>query len=71
MQCPECQHENSVRAGLEILDAMDRLRARVQREWGLPLAVRLGIHTGFVVVGEVGGHWPAVLLCADSSRVSA
>src|SRR5206468_7860708 len=25
------------------------------REWGVQLAVRLGVHTGLVVVGDVGG----------------
>jgi class 3 adenylate cyclase/predicted ATPase len=55
-QAHEDDAQRAVRAGLEILDTMDRLRVRVQREWGLPLAVRLGIHTGLVVVGEIGGH---------------
>ncbi|WP_179138122.1 adenylate/guanylate cyclase domain-containing protein [Candidatus Entotheonella palauensis] len=54
-QAHEDEAQRAVRAGLEILDAMDTLRARVQREWGLPLAVRLGIRTGLVVVGEIGG----------------
>ncbi|ETW95109.1 MAG: hypothetical protein ETSY1_32020 [Candidatus Entotheonella factor] len=54
-QAHEDDAQRAVRAGLEILDAMDALRVRVQREWGFPLAVRLGIRTGLVVVGEIGG----------------
>src|SRR4029450_11397532 len=43
-----------VRAGLGILRAMDPLNTQLTlspEDW---LAVRLGIHTGLVVVGEVG-----------------
>src|SRR5207247_7558569 len=32
-----------------------QLNTRLERERGVHLAVRLGIHTGLVVVGEVGG----------------
>src|SRR5262249_33613729 len=32
-----------------------QLNARLERERGVHLAVRLGVHTGLVVVGEVGG----------------
>ena len=41
-----------MRAGLEILDAIAPLKARLtDKGW---LAVRLGIHTGLVVVGAMG-----------------
>lgn len=45
----------AVRAGLEIIDAMQTLNARLEPDKGVRLAVRLGIHTGLVVVGEMGG----------------
>ena len=45
----------AVRAGLGIIDAMATLNARLQRERGITLAVRVGIHTGPVVIGEIGG----------------
>src|SRR4029450_2014901 len=52
-------HENeaqrAVRAGLGIVEAMGQLNTRLAQERGVHLAVRLGIHTGLVVVGEVGG----------------
>jgi len=45
----------AVRTGLGILDAMDDLRTRLKQDKGIPLAVRVGIHTGLVVVGAMGG----------------
>ena len=44
----------AVQTGLGILDAMEDLRTRLKQEKGIQLAVRLGIHTGLVVVGEMG-----------------
>jgi class 3 adenylate cyclase len=45
----------AVRAGLEIVEALGQLNTCLGQERGVHLAVRLGIHTGLVVVGEVGG----------------
>jgi class 3 adenylate cyclase len=61
--------QRAVRAGLGIVEAMGGLNARLEqeglrpaptqsRQLGVHLAVRLGIHTGLVVVGE-GGRQPA------------
>jgi TOMM system kinase/cyclase fusion protein len=47
--------QRAVRAGLGIVEAMGQLNTRLTQERGMQLAVRLGIHTGLVVVGEVGG----------------
>ena len=45
-----------VHAGLGIVDAITTtLNPRLQREKGVQLAVRIGLHTGPVVVGEMGG----------------
>jgi class 3 adenylate cyclase len=46
--------QRAVRAGLGIVEAMGQLNTRLTQERGVQLAVRLGIHTGLVVVGEVG-----------------
>ena len=46
--------QRAVRTGLGILRAMAPLNARLPLPPGDRLAVRLGIHTGLVVVGEVG-----------------
>jgi len=45
----------AVRAGLGMVEALGPLNTHLARERGVQLAVRLGIHTGLVVVGEVGG----------------
>jgi class 3 adenylate cyclase len=45
----------AVRAGLGMIEAVAQLNTRLEPERGVQLAVRLGIHTGLVVVGEVGG----------------
>src|SRR5262245_42116852 len=47
--------QRAVRAGLGMVEAMGQLNTRLGQERGVQLAVRLGIHTGLVVVGEMGG----------------
>jgi class 3 adenylate cyclase/predicted ATPase len=47
--------QRAVRAGLGMIEALGQLNTRLTQERGVQLAVRLGIHTGLVVVGEVGG----------------
>ena len=47
--------QRAVRAGLGIVEALGQLNTRLTQERGVHLAVRLGIHTGLVVVGDVGG----------------
>jgi class 3 adenylate cyclase len=47
--------QRAVRAGLGIVEALGQLNSRLTQERGVALAVRLGIHTGLVVVGDVGG----------------
>src|SRR5262245_20254547 len=45
----------AVHTGLGIVEAVEALNSRLQAVYGVALAVRLGIHTGPVVVGEMGG----------------
>jgi class 3 adenylate cyclase/predicted ATPase len=47
--------QRAVRAGLGMVEALGQLNSRLKPDRGVELAVRLGIHTGLVVVGEVGG----------------
>ena len=53
-QAHEDDAQRAVRAGLGILDAMGTLNTRLERAKGMRLAVRIGIHTGPVVVGTMG-----------------
>jgi class 3 adenylate cyclase len=46
--------QRAVRSGLGMVEAVGVLNTRLEREYGVRLAVRLGIHTGLVVIGAVG-----------------
>jgi TOMM system kinase/cyclase fusion protein len=47
--------QRAVRTGLGILAAMGDLNTRLRQAQGVQLAIRVGIHTGLVVVGAMGG----------------
>src|SRR5438094_428616 len=47
--------QRAVRASLGMLTALQVLNTRLEQDQGIRLAVRLGIHTGLVVVGAMGG----------------
>ena len=53
-QAHEDDAQRAVRTGC-ILDAMRALSARLAQDRGVRIAIRLGIHTGLVVVGAMGG----------------
>src|SRR5215475_11470751 len=55
-QAHEDDAQRAVRTGLGILDAMEDLNQRLQRERGIQLAIRIGVNTGLVVVGEMGSQ---------------
>ncbi|PWU25418.1 MAG: hypothetical protein C5B48_01410 [Candidatus Rokuibacteriota bacterium] len=44
----------AVRAALAIQDGLESLRAEVQHDHGVDFRIRIGIHTGSVVVGVIG-----------------
>ncbi len=46
--------QRAVRAGLGIVEAIRAENEQLERDWGVRLAVRVGIHTGLVVIGELG-----------------
>src|SRR5215475_13337491 len=46
--------QRAVRTGLGILDAMGDLNKALQQTKGIRPAIRVGVHTGLVVVGEMG-----------------
>jgi class 3 adenylate cyclase len=53
-QAHEDDAMRAVRAGLGIVRALETLNTHLDQRHGVRVAVRLGIHTGVVVVGEVG-----------------
>jgi class 3 adenylate cyclase/predicted ATPase len=55
---PQAHEDDAQRAahtGLGILEAVEALNTSLEPAKGIALAVRLGIHTGLVVIGEMGG----------------
>src|SRR5499433_4448550 len=53
-QAHEDDAHRAVHTGLEIIEAIGVLNTRLEPAKGITLAVRLGIHTGLVVVGAMG-----------------
>jgi TOMM system kinase/cyclase fusion protein len=54
-QAHEDDAPRAVRTGLGVIEALEQLNIRLEQERGVHLALRLGVHTGLVVVGDVGG----------------
>ena len=54
-QAHEDDAQRAIRTGLGIVEAIGMLNTRLAHERGVRLTVRVGIHTGLVVVGEMGG----------------
>jgi class 3 adenylate cyclase/predicted ATPase len=53
-QAHEDDTRRAVLAGLAIIDAISAVSERLERTHGVQLALRVGIHTGTVMLGEVG-----------------
>jgi class 3 adenylate cyclase/predicted ATPase len=68
----EDEAQRAVRAGLGIIEAVGQLNSELIEAHGLSLAVRLGCHTGPVVVGEIGDgtHGEEVAL-GDTPNIAA
>ena len=54
-QAHEDDAQRAVRAGLGIVEAMRTLNRHLAQNTGVRLAGRIGVHTGLVVVGAIGG----------------
>ncbi len=54
-QAHEDDAERAVRAGRDVLRGLEMLSTRTLAEHGVAVTARVGIHTGPVVVGEMGG----------------
>ena len=71
-QAREDAAQRAVRAGLAIVDAMAPLNTRLVPQYGVRVAVRLGLHTGVVVIGPVGsGAHQEQLALGDTPNIAA
>ena len=71
-QAHEDDTQRAVRTGLDILEAIGTLNTQLTRDKGVRLAVRMGIHTGLVVVGEMGsGDRHEHLALGDTPNLAA
>ncbi|MGB8699518.1 MAG: adenylate/guanylate cyclase domain-containing protein [Thermosynechococcaceae cyanobacterium] len=53
-QAHEDDARRAVSSGLRILEAIKRLNPQIEKDWGVTLSIRIGIHTGLVIAGEMG-----------------
>ena len=64
--------ERAVRAGREIITALSEMNEKLEKEHGTTIAVRVGIHTGPVVVGSVGyGGRQETLALGSTTNIAA
>jgi class 3 adenylate cyclase/predicted ATPase len=64
--------QRAIRAGLEMVEAIKTLNTRLQQKQAIQSAIRVGIHTGVVVVGEIGGgNRREQLALGDTPNVAA
>ena len=64
--------QRAVRAALGIIDAVGQLNSALSERYGVSLAVRLGCHTGLVVVGdEVGRTGLDDMVLGDTPNIAA
>ena len=72
---PQAHEDDAVRAvhtGLGMVEAIGTLNTDLVRDHGVRLAVRVGIHTGLVVVGEMGsGDRPERLALGETPNIAA
>ena len=70
-QAHEDDPQRAVRTGLEIIGAVRALSIRLEQDKGITLAVRLGIHTGLVVVGDMGQGRQEQLALGETPNIAA
>jgi len=71
-QAHEDDAERAIRAGREVLRGLEMLSTRVEADHGVAITARVGIHTGSVVVGEMGGgEKREVLALGDTPNIAA
>src|SRR5215471_11021378 len=68
----EDEAQRAVQASLELVEAMTPLNTRLEPQYGVRVAVRVGLHTGLVVIGEMGGgNRQEQLAMGDTPNIAA
>jgi len=71
-QAHEDDAQRAARTGLAIVEAVSHLNPSLQEQWKVELSVRVGIHTGLVVTGEVGeGSTREYLAIGETPNIAA
>ena len=71
-QAHEDDTQRAVRTGLGVVETLEQLGNNLQGGLGVNLAVRVGIHTGLVVVGEMGaGDRHEQLALGDTPNIAS
>jgi class 3 adenylate cyclase/tetratricopeptide (TPR) repeat protein len=71
-QAHEEDAERAIRAARDVLRGLEQLSKRVEAKYGMPITARIGIHTGPVVVGEMGGgERKEMLALGDTPNIAA
>ncbi|WP_342669642.1 AAA family ATPase [Aldersonia kunmingensis] len=63
--------QRAVRAGLGIVETVGQLNAGLVEKHGVTLAVRIGCHTGLVVVGELSGTGHDDMALGETPNIAA
>jgi predicted ATPase/class 3 adenylate cyclase len=70
-QAHEDDAQRAIQTGLGMVEAIGTLNTRLEQEQGIRLAVRVGIHTGLVVVGMMGEGRQEQLALGETPNVAA
>ena len=71
---PQANEDDATRAvqtGLELVRSIHRLNERLSEEKDIRLSIRVGIHTGLVVIGEIGSDDKRSLALGTTPNVAA
>ena len=68
----EDDSKRAIMAGLAIVEAIRDLNPSLDRQYGIQLSVRIGIHTGVVIAGEMGSlDKPVMDIVGESPNIAA
>jgi class 3 adenylate cyclase/DNA-binding winged helix-turn-helix (wHTH) protein/predicted ATPase len=70
-QAHEDDAQRAVHAGLGMIETLRPLNARLQQDHGVRLVVRIGIHTGRVIVSEMGRDRHEPLALGETPNIAA